>query len=664
MSEVADKGREAWSWVAALLTFVVAYTLFSELLNRRLNEGNPTPTPSVRPTATPQPPPGRPKLGVEVDQLTMDEGLLIEVVYPGSPAAVAGLEPGDLLLEVAGRTLARSSDDDTPRVARLQAAMASVPVGEPIPMTVERSDGTVVELEVRLVEGVTFELDLADELIEAGVAQLLAQRRAGGLWPHYAQNEPRPSVPVSALAAYALRRAGPAYEADWRSAIAAVVSHQRPDGGIADVPQARFHHRVYATSLALLASDDAQVRRDLAAWLAGAQAHESHGLDFYDNRYGGWSYYGDYGRFLRTDVSTARYALQALGDAGLPADHPVWRRTHDFLSQASNQTRITDPQDPDHAREAPLRDGGFAFGPRMSKASGQPVGNRFVVFRSYGSATADGVLSLLALNGLDLRDRAEAALPDYGDPRLLAALRWLANEYDLGANPGFGDRESGWSRGVYFYYLAALAEALHQAGVWRVVTHDRLGHLWAIELVTLLKNAFNRSVEGQPDGTPPGFRNPSGLMHEDSPSLAAAFAVIALSAARDRLRVEAGATLEAKRGPKLLAQELELEPPPREAVGRGRVLFTGAKGCGGCHGPSGQQGPHLAGVGIGARYLGRYGSHADAAARLAAYLRDPQSVSPLLRGDYPAEMRSVTETMNVSDAELEDLVAYLLSLTD
>ena len=63
-----------------------------------------------------------------------------------------------------------------------------------------------------------------------------------------------------------------------------------------------------------------------------------------------------------------------------------------------------------HDRERSLRDGGFAFTPRMSKAGSAAVGRALAVWRSYGSATVDGALARMALEGVDRRAEAPASL--------------------------------------------------------------------------------------------------------------------------------------------------------------------------------------------------------------------------------------------------------------
>jgi len=662
------KGADLKGWAAAVVVGVVAYFGFSYMAGSGGQPGGGPENGSPRPRHSPEgpgaPAPGQRSLGIEFR--AVDEGLEVHTVLEGGSADAAGLLVGDLILAVDGDSVAADAGGG----ALLLERLGSVAAEDGLVLTVRRADGSEADLAVAFVAEGAFERDLAGRLIAAAVEQVLAERRDDGLWPGY-QDPERPSTAVTALVAYALRRAGapPGYEErlpDLQAEVTAdLLEHVGEDGGLTD-PAELYPHRTYGTALLLLAlGDDAETadaREGLAGWLRRAQVQEARpdglaGNDFghYDPRYGGWSYYDTYASSrLRTDVSTARYALQALAAAGTPPDAPVWLRARLFLDLSHNQTRVTGPGDPDAAREVRYRDGGFAFGPRMSKAGAAPVGDRLVVYASYGSATVDGLLSLLCVDGVDARGAAPEALP--GDERQLAALRWLAGRYDLTENPGFPPERAAWSQGIFYYYLAGLAEALHRAGVWEVTGWDGTAHVWAAELVRLLGNVQNR--QGR-------FANPSRLMHEDGPTLGGCLAIVALAAARDRLAVGGGVELEAGQAPDLLPQDLApVAPAPKDAVARGERIFTGRGACAGCHVPGGAgNGPPLGR--IGADYLLRYRSEEAARARLRRYLEDPQGTGTVATppGAWPeGSMPSATAgPAQLTDAEVDDVVAYLLS---
>jgi serine protease Do len=91
-------------------------------------------------------------LGVSIQPVTADlargfgiseaSGALVSSVVEGSPAAKAGIKPGDVITEYDGRKVARS--DELPRV------VAESPVGREVPVTVIR-DGTRVSLRATIV---------------------------------------------------------------------------------------------------------------------------------------------------------------------------------------------------------------------------------------------------------------------------------------------------------------------------------------------------------------------------------------------------------------------------------------------------------------------------------------------------------------------------------
>jgi len=76
---------------------------------------------------------------------------VVEAVAPGSSAAAAGLEPGDVIVAFAGRRLEFSSREERKAFDRL--LRTSINVGDIVSLTVRRGDGSggTAELELRLV---------------------------------------------------------------------------------------------------------------------------------------------------------------------------------------------------------------------------------------------------------------------------------------------------------------------------------------------------------------------------------------------------------------------------------------------------------------------------------------------------------------------------------
>ena len=604
---------------------------------------------------------GTKRLGVYLE--TKDGFLVVQRTLSGGAAEAAGVRAGDRILAIDQRAIEVSEGDPIGSAAPIFARLAALRPGEGVRLQIQRQREEGYDdpewVPVAFAQGEGFELGLARELISAGVAQLVSAQRSDGWWSHYhvplPPAPPRPSVAVSALVAYALRRAEPQLGELERARLGdlldRLVASRAPDGGVID-PGHGVQHRAYASALTLLALHDAAgqpVERhaaaaaELRAWLAEAQVGEQHGVGVVDRRYGGWSYRDDYGPTLRTDVSTARFALQALADAGLAADAPAWERAGAFLDLVQNHSLLSAADDPQRKRERSLRDGGFSFTPLTSKA-GRTLLDGIVVGRSYGSATADGLIGLLAVRGIDRRGSDKRR--GLSDPAVEAALSWLVRHFSVSENPGFGGDPIGWKDGLYFYYLASLSQALHRAGVWSL-EHEGKPQVWARQLVTTL--GFRHGERGR------SFGSDSGLMHEDLPAIAASFAVLALADARDRLELDDGVRLEDEAPPPARVPLVEAPPPPpADAYERASQLFQ--IGCRSCHASGGGNGPNLDGVG--AVYLSEHGTRERAAQRLRAFLKDPLN-EPALLGWGARNERTMAQ-IPLAEQQLDDLIAYLL----
>lgn len=207
---------------------------------------------------------------------------------------------------------------------------------------------------------------------------------------------------------------------------------------------------------------------------------------------GGWPLTGGYD--LRDDtptVSTTRLTLEALRASGKLDD-----KTRDaalkFLTRCQNTKG----------------DGGFFFAPLpdhpLNKAGWREAG----AAHSYGSATADGLLALLAC-GVPL-----------DDDRVRAATGWLQQHRAIEVVPGFTGAETQTATaevGLRFYYYAALASVIHQTpGIdWSKRREALLGALLRLQAT---------------DGS---WRNPVASMREDDPLVATPFAILAISLLTD-----------------------------------------------------------------------------------------------------------------------------------
>ena len=261
-------------------------------------------------------------------------------------------------------------------------------------------------------------------------------------------------------------------------------------GDVADYPN-------YATALALKAVCRAPMPlrtfspSAMVECLRRQQFTQENGWTPEDPAYGAWGMGGD----VRTppapghvDLSMTRYVLEALAATGLSAGDPVFEKASVFLGRCQN--------------DLPAGDGGFYFSPVVVGANkAGPGGDGY---RSYGTTTADGVLSLFAIGrGAD-------------DRRVRAAGDWLASRHSADGVPGFdvaGENGGKWSQGLWFYYAAASATALRKLG---------LAHNPALTPALLERQ--------RGDGS---WANPEKQVKEDEPLIATALAVRALVAEMD-----------------------------------------------------------------------------------------------------------------------------------
>ena len=186
------------------------------------------------------------------------------------------------------------------------------------------------------------------------------------------------------------------------------------------------------------------------------------------------------------DLSMTRYVIQALRDAGISPGDPVFARARIFVERCQNYD-LQNPKD---------NDGGFFFSTTESETN--KAGHDGKHFRSYGTTTADGILSLVAI-GRPLEDR-----------RIRAAHNWLISHHRDMAVPGFvGEAHQRWPQGLAFYYAASSTEAFRAV---HAVMDPSVG------------NALRRTQRR--DGS---WANPENLVKEDDPLIATAFAIRALA---------------------------------------------------------------------------------------------------------------------------------------
>jgi len=279
-----------------------------------------------------------------------------------------------------------------------------------------------------------------EQSVERGLEYLRSHQQPDGSWES--------DSGITGLATTAFLRAPGArpgeIEPAVRRSLDYIAALQKPDGGIyiRDLPN-------YYTAVAvqtLVASADPKYRPQIEKareFLVGLQVDEDEGYAEDNMFYGGIGYGSD----LRPDMANMEYALSALSDAALPADHPAWERAIIFLQRAQNRSESND-------LEWSANDGGFVYYPGFSYSGGTT---------SYGSMTYAGLLSYTHANlGRD-------------DARVQMAIEWIRNNYTVDENPGLG------ATTLYYYYMV-FAKALAAVGEDVIVDPQGMSHNWREDL--------------------------------------------------------------------------------------------------------------------------------------------------------------------------------------
>ena len=297
----------------------------------------------------------------------------------------------------------------------------------------------------------------ATKLIDRGVAFLRPRQDAKGGWS--TQREPG----VTALVVTALLRSQRVVPADpaVTKALTYLEGFIGPNGGVSESA-----HANYTTSIALVAFQEAnrngRYNRAIKAgqdFLKTMQWDESEGKGRDDAFYGGAGYGG---RNSRPDLSNTAFFMEALRDTGLPADDPNLKKALIFVSRCQNLKGEFNDQE----WAGKVNDGGFIY---STAHSGESMAGKTADggLRSYASMTYAGLKSMIYA-GLDKND-----------PRVKAALTYIAQHYSLDENPGLGQQ------GLYYYYHT-FAKTMSVLGGPTIVDAKGVSHDWRAELIAAL----------------------------------------------------------------------------------------------------------------------------------------------------------------------------------
>lgn len=299
---------------------------------------------------------------------------------------------------------------------------------------------------------------------------------------------------VSSLVAAALIRSGHGDDPVVKKTLEYLEKNIKDDGGIYNKGLQN-----YSTSVALIAFKEAnsggkydKVIANAAKYLKSLQNHD----DKEDLKYGGVGYDGK----SRPDLSNVHFFVEGLLAAGVSKDDPAVKDALIFLSKCQNQPGEIQKQE--FAKKASESDqGGFVYNPAdvNNKKSDRrtPEGG----LRSEGGMTYAGLKSFLYAGvGKD-------------DARVKAAVGWIRRHYTLEENPGMKDS------GLYYYYHT-FAKAMDALGEDEFIDADGKKHDWRNELFETLKK--KQAEDGK-------WANSNRAFQENTPELASAFAILALS---------------------------------------------------------------------------------------------------------------------------------------
>jgi len=320
-----------------------------------------------------------------------------------------------------------------------------------------------------------------------------------------------PGASITSIVALAL--AGSPVRDDFKDildkAIPFLLKFLKSDGSIND----EQGHITYKTSvvLSLLCMLPAEEKKKYSQQIAVMveyllKAQNWNDMVKEDLNNGGWGY-DEKKKENRSDMSNTSFVLQALRDADVPKDHPVWQRALVFISRSQNNQETND------AKLEGIKntnDGGFRYGPNMTRSNVKiknPDGTES--YPSYGSMTYAGLLSMIY------------AFVSKDDSRVQSAMGWIKKNYTLDENPGMSEKRYGPDsmQGLYYYY-SVLAKALYYYGERYLVDADNNKHDWAAELVEKLISLQKE------DGH---WKNENDRWFEADPTLATSYAIVALS---------------------------------------------------------------------------------------------------------------------------------------
>ncbi len=300
-----------------------------------------------------------------------------------------------------------------------------------------------------------------------------------------------------------------------------MLDHLDREGALGKADPDIVEYPVYSTAYAVLALEqwlDLEQRLSRTEWtsidlmqgfLKRAQFTRYNGFTTEMPAYGGWGFDAPHesGKPGHMDLAHTRRAMMATSLSRrflVMSDSSIGGQAQRFLSVVQKRPETLSIQPVPEGVERPKQipfDGGFYFSPVVLQANKGRLEKDGNYWRSYATATCDGILALLA-----------AGVPK-DDERVTAAAKWLREHTNLDYPQGIPtDYPEPWGDALKFYHFAVRAE------VYDALDFSDEEKRALAEKVAALQRA---------DGSFVNTKSP--LMKEDEPLLATALAVVALS---------------------------------------------------------------------------------------------------------------------------------------
>ncbi|WFB36277.1 terpene cyclase/mutase family protein [Kiritimatiellota bacterium B12222] len=348
-----------------------------------------------------------------------------------------------------------------------------------------------------------------EDAVRRGLQWMESKQKPGGYWSS-------PEWPaLTGFAVWAMAMSDEYADSEALDAgVVYLVSNVQENGGIYVIPKVGFKgggKSNYNTAISMVALH-LTGKEELQPIVLNARTFVASGQHL-----GGDVYYGGFGYDASTDrayadLSNTYIAMEAMELTESAEDFRTEgeqakvnkQAAEEFISKIQNRKESNDAA---WVSEDPENKGGFAYHPEESKAGTLKGDDGTVYFRSFGSMTYAGMLSLIYAD------------VDRDDPRIKSAMDWTTLHWTLDENPGMG------SQGLFYFYNV-LSKALAVYGQDQLIAEDGTQINWRQEFVKKMVSLQKIDEDGR------GYWvNEENRFWEADPVLVTGYALIALQVA-------------------------------------------------------------------------------------------------------------------------------------